>query len=90
MQVPKACCIPVCDGLKFGLVHKFPSDAAKYNEWLDILEKSCGIPNKIKVLTQEQVKKRFFICSSHFGINSYKSKLNKFRKYSSLTHKINF
>jgi hypothetical protein len=76
MQVPKACCIPICEGLKFNLVHKFPSDTTKYNEWIDILKNSCGLPEKMKDLTQDQVKKRLFICCRHFGTSSYKSKLN--------------
>lgn len=75
MQVPKSCCIPICEGLKFGLVHKFPSDIIKFNEWIEIIENSCGLPEKMKSLTHDQIKKRFFICCRHFGISSYKSKL---------------
>lgn len=78
MQVPKACCIPICEGQKFGLVHKFPSDQAKYTEWIEILQSTCGIPKKMQNLTQEQVKKRFFICCRHFDIKSYKSKCSKY------------
>lgn len=74
MQVPKACCIKICKGLKFGLVHKFPSDLEKYNEWIQIIEtKAGGLPDKMKDLSQEQIKKRFFICCRHFGISSYKN-----------------
>lgn len=78
MQVAKYCCIPICNGEKFSLVHKFPSDIGKYNEWIQIIENANNkkIPNKMQNLSHEQIKKRFFVCSRHFGIKSYKSKLN--------------
>lgn len=75
-QIAKYCCLPVCSGEKFNLVHKFPSDNAKYQEWINVVKKSSNgsLPEKMKSLDQDQIKKRFFICSRHFGLNSYKSK----------------
>lgn len=73
----KSCCIPVCKGSKFNLVHKFPSDRVKFLEWMTLLElaNEGHAPNILRTLSQEEIKKRFFICCRHFSIDSYKSKL---------------
>jgi hypothetical protein len=73
----KACIIPVCEGEKFGLVHKFPSEKSKFQEWLQIIKENCGEINKMKNLNQDQVKTRCFVCSRHFTIEAYKNEASR-------------
>lgn len=42
MQHSKFCCIQICEGEKFNLVHKFPSDKAKFLEWMILIEKESS------------------------------------------------
>lgn len=77
MQNAKFCCIPVCEGEKFHLVHKFPSDRLKFLEWMTLIELADvdgRAPKIMKGLSQEDIKKKFFICCRHFSVDSYKSK----------------
>lgn len=69
---PKACVIPVCGNLKFNLVHKFPADPARFSEWIEVISKDKPIV-KLKGLNQDAIRKRFFVCARHFGVNNYKN-----------------
>lgn len=69
---PKACIIPVCNNLKFHLVHKFPADSERFGEWIQAITKDNSIP-KLKGLTQDAIRKRFFVCARHFGLKEYKN-----------------
>jgi THAP domain len=68
----KSCIIPHCAEEKFELVHKFPSDSEKFNEWIRIITKDNEIP-KLKDVEQETIRKKFFICCRHFELSHYKS-----------------
>lgn len=71
-SIAKACVIPVCGNEKFSLVHKFPADKERFNEWLEAVQKSDRI-EKFSGLTPEAIRKRFFVCSRHFGLKEYKN-----------------
>lgn len=68
----KFCVVPVCEGKKFNLVHKFPSDLERFNEWLDAVQKT-GPLQKFHGKTPDDIRKRYFVCARHFGVSSYKN-----------------
>lgn len=70
--IAKACIIPVCKNRKFNLVHKFPSDKERITIWLTEIQKQNAIP-QLQGLTDEAIRKRFFICCRHFETNQYKN-----------------
>lgn len=72
MQVGKACVIPICEGKKFNLVHKFPANLERFIEWKDAIEKEAPI-EKLKGKTHTDIRKSSFICSRHFALSCYKS-----------------
>lgn len=71
-SIAKACVIPVCNNQKFNLVHKFPADNERFVDWLNAIQSKKPI-DKLSGLTPEAIRKRFFICSRHFGLNEYKN-----------------
>lgn len=71
-SITKACVIPVCENEKFTLVHKFPADQERFNEWLSAIQKYSDI-EKLAGLTPEAIRKRFFVCARHFGLKQYKN-----------------
>lgn len=64
--------MPVCGNEKFNLVHKFPADKERFNLWINAIQKSVEI-EKFAGLTSEAIRKRFFVCSRHFGLKEYKN-----------------
>ncbi|CRL08368.1 CLUMA_CG021242, isoform A [Clunio marinus] len=74
MQTPvcKACVIPVCQNKKFSLVHKFPADKERFSEWMLSIQRSKPI-EKLTSLTDDAIRKRYFVCARHFGLNEYKN-----------------
>lgn len=68
MQTQKLCVVGVCGNEKSNLVHKFPSDHEKFKKWMEIINS-----NKLRGLSEEQIKKRFFVCSRHFRDCDYKN-----------------
>ena len=68
MQSQKLCVVSVCGNEKSNLVHKFPSDHEKFLKWMEIINSS-----KLKGFSEEQIRKRFFVCSRHFRECDYKN-----------------
>ena len=68
MQTQKLCVVDVCGNDKSNLVHKFPSDNEKFKKWIEIINS-----NKVKGFTENQIKKRFYVCSRHFRESDYKN-----------------
>lgn len=68
----KACVLPVCDNKKFNLVHKFPADKERFTEWMEAIQESKPIA-KLAGISDDAIRKRFFICSRHFGLSQYKN-----------------
>lgn len=64
----KLCVVGVCGNEKSDLVHKFPSDHEKFKKWIEIINS-----NKLRGFTEDQIKKRFFVCSRHFRLCDYKN-----------------
>lgn len=64
----KLCALPTCKGKRYDLVHKFPMNNERAQQWIDIID----LP-ELKKLPIEQVRKRFFICSKHFRPQDYKN-----------------
>lgn len=71
-SITKACLIPVCNNQKFSLVHKFPADKERFAEWIEAIQRHKPI-EKLDGMTDEAIRKRFFICSRHFGLKEYKN-----------------
>lgn len=72
MQLAKACVVPLCEGKKFNLVHKFPADIHRSTEWQNAIQQNGPIA-KLQDKTHEAIRKRYFVCARHFGISSYKN-----------------
>lgn len=72
LSIAKACVIPVCESEKFNLVHKFPADKERFVLWIEAIQ-GKNLIEKLAGLTPESIRKRFFICSRHFGLNQYKN-----------------
>ncbi|XP_055318268.1 trimethyllysine dioxygenase, mitochondrial-like [Sitodiplosis mosellana] len=64
----KLCALPTCKGKRYDLVHKFPMNNERAQQWIDIID----LP-ELKKLPIDQVRKRFFICSKHFRPQDYKN-----------------
>lgn len=64
----RLCLMPSCKGKRFDLVHKFPMDNERAEQWRTILDmrELCDLPI-------ETIRKRFFICSMHFRKEDYKN-----------------
>ncbi|XP_055610536.1 uncharacterized protein LOC129757360 [Uranotaenia lowii] len=72
MAKPRACVVPCCQGEKFELVHKFPSDRERAELWKSIL----NIP-ELRPLDVDVIRGRYFVCSRHFRDADYKNKLSR-------------
>lgn len=64
----RLCLLPSCKGKRFDLVHKFPMDNERAEQWIRIL----NMP-ELSGLPIETIRKRFFICSKHFIQKDYKN-----------------
>ncbi|XP_049297013.1 uncharacterized protein LOC125770944 [Anopheles funestus] len=72
MSKLRSCCVPCCKDEKFPLVHKFPSDNERAEQWRRVL----GIDSFIG-LPIEVIRKRYYICSRHFRDSDYKNKASR-------------
>lgn len=64
----KLCVMPICKGKRYDLVHKFPMDNQRAEQWLTIID----IP-ELNNQPLEHIRKRHFICSKHFRKQDYKN-----------------
>ena len=63
------CIMPKCKGERFDLVHKFPMDNERAEQWRSIID----LP-ELYQYSIEQLRKRSFICSRHFRLQDYKNR----------------
>lgn len=64
----KLCAIPTCQGKRYDLVHKFPMNNERAQQWIDAID----MP-ELNEMPLDKVRKRFFICSKHFRPQDYKN-----------------
>lgn len=64
----KLCALPTCKGKRYDLVHKFPMNNERAQQWINIID----LP-ELRKLPMDQIRKRFFICSKHFRPQDYKN-----------------
>lgn len=64
----RRCVMPSCRDERFDLVHKFPMDNERAEEWCRII----NVP-ELTNLTMDQLRKRYFVCSKHFRKEDYKN-----------------
>lgn len=64
----KLCAIPTCVGKRYDLVHKFPMNNERAQQWIDAID----MP-ELQEMPLDKVRKRFFICSKHFRPQDYKN-----------------
>uniref|UniRef100_A0A182P3E3 Trimethyllysine dioxygenase, mitochondrial n=1 Tax=Anopheles epiroticus TaxID=199890 RepID=A0A182P3E3_9DIPT len=72
MSKLRSCCVPCCKDEKFSLVHKFPADNERAEQW----RRALGIDSFIG-LPIDIIRKRFYICSRHFRDSDYKNKASR-------------
>ncbi|XP_058053786.1 uncharacterized protein LOC131205620 [Anopheles bellator] len=72
MKKARPCCVPLCKGEKFPLVHKFPADNDRAEQWRKVLNLSEFIAVPIAI-----IRKRYFVCSRHFRDSDYKNKASR-------------
>jgi THAP domain len=66
----RKCCIPICEGEKFDLVHKLPMAAEQAAHWRNIL---AGVLPEINTYSNEEIRKKYFVCYRHFTNADYKN-----------------
>lgn len=64
----RLCIVPACKDERFDLVHKFPMDAARAEEWRQVLD----VP-LIHNMDMDVIRKRYFVCARHFQASDYKN-----------------
>lgn len=62
------CIVPVCNGERFDLVHKFPMDNERAKLWNNLINNP--ILTKLPI---DFIRKRYFVCSRHFRVQDYKN-----------------
>lgn len=72
MAKPRPCVVPCCQGDRFELVHKFPSDRERAEQWKQIL----SIP-ELEPLDVDVIRGKHFVCTRHFRDSDYKNKLSR-------------
>ncbi|XP_315450.5 uncharacterized protein LOC1276140 [Anopheles gambiae] len=72
MSKLRSCCVPCCNEEKFSLVHKFPSDNERAEQWRRVLAIDGFVGLSIDV-----IRKRFFICTRHFRDSDYKNEASR-------------
>jgi hypothetical protein len=83
--IAKACVVPVCKDRKFSLVHKFPSDHERFKDWINAIQRTNPIPN-LKNLTEDAIRKRYFVCCRHFSLSQYKNAQSRSLNITSTPH----
>jgi hypothetical protein len=84
LSASKPCVLPVCRNQKFDLVHKFPSDFERFTTWMTAIDYEkipCLVNNN-----QDSIKKKFFLCSRHFGLSSYKNEESRSLNITAVPH----
>lgn len=71
MAKPRPCVVPCCQGEKFELVHKFPSDRDRAELWRRII----GVSELNQDI--ETIRTKYFVCTRHFRDSDYKNKLSR-------------
>lgn len=64
----KLCALPTCRGNRYDLVHKFPMNNERAQQWIDAI----GMP-ELRKMPVDKVRKKYFICSKHFRPQDYKN-----------------
>lgn len=64
----KMCCLPTCVGKRYDLVHKFPMNNERAQQWIDIID----LP-ELRKMPLDKIRMRYFICSKHFRPQDYKN-----------------
>jgi hypothetical protein len=59
----RKCCVPVCGGEKFDLVHKFPMQPDNAFKWKSIV--SSVLP-ELNELSIDVIRKKYYVCIRHF------------------------
>ncbi|XP_058460482.1 trimethyllysine dioxygenase, mitochondrial [Malaya genurostris] len=72
MAKPRPCVVPCCQGERFELVHKFPSDRDRAELWKSIL----AVP-ELRDVDVDIIRGKYFVCSRHFRDSDYKNKLSR-------------
>ncbi|XP_058830928.1 uncharacterized protein LOC131689690 [Topomyia yanbarensis] len=72
MAKPRPCVVPCCQGERFELVHKFPSDRDRAELWKTIL----AVP-ELRDLDTDIIRGKYFVCTRHFRDSDYKNKLSR-------------
>ena len=64
----RQCLVPTCKGVRFDLVHKFPMDNERAEQWRSTLNVA-----ELYDFTLDHLRKRYFVCSKHFRKEDYKN-----------------
>lgn len=64
----KLCALPACKGKRYDLVHKFPMNNERAQQWIDAID----LP-EFKNTPIDKIRSRYFICSKHFRPQDYKN-----------------
>lgn len=64
----KLCALPVCRGKRYDLVHKFPMNNERAQQWIDAI----NMP-ELKKIPLDKIRKKYFICTKHFRPQDYKN-----------------
>lgn len=72
MAKPRPCVVPCCEGEKFDLVHKFPTDRERAELWRRIIGVSELIHQDI-----DSIRGKYFVCTRHFRDSDYKNKFSR-------------
>lgn len=64
----RLCIVPTCKDERFDLVHKFPMDGPRAEEWRQALDVPLIYDMDIDV-----IRKRYFVCARHFQASDYKN-----------------
>lgn len=64
----RTCIVPVCNGERYSLVHKFPMDNQRATQWKDLIKNPI-----LNDMSLDLIRKRYFVCSRHFKVQDYKN-----------------
>lgn len=64
----KLCCLPTCKGKRYDLVHKFPMNNERAQQWIDKID----LP-ELRKMPLDKVRMRYFVCTKHFRPQDYKN-----------------
>lgn len=64
----RPCAMPSCRGKRFDLVHKFPMDNERAENWRSLID----VP-ELNQMPLDLLRKKYFLCSKHFRKTDYKN-----------------